>query len=158
MHYLASLKNLAWSWCHRYNLPLLTFSRYSQPLFINFALDTKYCLKVVKFFLSFPRLGGEPGIFFYFHLFSLSSSALDLLQGTLTGGRITKWFDLLKLQDLLARNQLHFSKQQNFSFWKQPSLNQQGQEVSCMWYFPLSEFPASWLLSSLWVSFVWPRH
>ena len=30
-------------------------------------------------------------------------------QGTLTRGRITKWFDLLSLQDLLVWNQLHLS-------------------------------------------------
>ena len=38
-----------------------------------------------------------------------------LNQGTLTVGRITNWFDLLSQQDLLVRNQLHPSKQQNFS-------------------------------------------
>ena len=48
---------------------------------------------------------------------------LSFIQGTLTGGRITKWFDLLTLKDLLVRNPLNLSTQQNFSFWEQPSLN-----------------------------------
>ena len=35
--------------------------------------------------------------------------------GNMTGGRITNWFDLLSLQNLLVRNQLHLSTQHYFS-------------------------------------------
>ena len=46
------------------------------------------------------------------------------------GGRITYWLDLLSLQDLLVRNQLHLCLKSFFSTSKQLSPNQKGQEVS----------------------------
>ena len=42
--------------------------------------------------------------------------ALTVKAGNSDGGRITKWFDLLSLHNLLVRNQLHLSTHQKFSF------------------------------------------